>query len=128
VTRFGVAFVLFAFPCFVIADEDAEAAKEKRAERQCLSIRDACEAFKSNPANKDALYPTILPELVKPPFGGTSYLRNGEKDLLDPWGKMVQYAVAKDEKGLLRTYVWTERVVDGKTKVIGTKPPEPKKK
>jgi hypothetical protein len=108
------------------ADNGVEKAKEEKARSQCASILLACEAFATNPASKTG-YPTILLELVKPPFGGASYLKNGEKDLLDPWGKTVQYAVAKDEKGRLRAYVWTERKVDGKAKVIGTKAPEPKK-
>ena len=88
----------------------------------------ACEAYQTSPQNEKGKPPTILLELVKPPFGGVSFLRNGEKDLLDPWGKTLQYAVAKDEKGELRAYVWAELTIDGKTKVIGTKPPEPKKK
>ncbi|QJW97834.1 hypothetical protein FTUN_5414 [Frigoriglobus tundricola] len=38
---------------------------------------------------------------------------------------MFHYAVAKDERGNLRPYVWAERSVDGKMRVIGTKAPEP---
>jgi hypothetical protein len=123
---FAAAVLVLGASSILRADDKAEKAKEEKARAQCASILQACEAFATNPANK-AGYPTTLTELVKPPFGGASYLKNGEKDLLDPWGKMVRYAVAKDDKGRLRAYVWTERKIDGKTKVVGTKAPEPKK-
>lgn len=124
-----LAAALLGIPAGAATDDaKLEAAKRQRAELNCRSILLACEAYALNPANKAGTHPTILLELVKPPFGGASYLRDGEKDLVDPWDKMFQYAVAKDEKGNLRPYVWTERTVDGKTTVIGTKPPEPKKK
>ncbi len=126
--RLALATTLLACPSVAFAEDAEESAKEAKAKLQCLSLLIACDAFQQNPANEKMMFPTILLELVKPPFGGPSFLRDGEKDLLDPWGKMVQYAVAKDEKGTLRAYTWTERTVDGKTKVIGTKPPEPKKK
>ena len=117
------AAVLLGVPAVAVADDaKLEAAKRQRAELHCRSLLLACEAYAVNPANKTGAHPTILLELVKPPFGGASYLRDGEKDLVDPWGKMFQYAVAKDDKGTLRPYVWTERTVDGKTTVIGTKP------
>jgi hypothetical protein len=128
-TRTGLlAAAILALPTSTFANDKVEEARQARAELQCRSLLQACEAYVVNPANKTRTYPTILLELVKPPFGGPSFIRDGEKDLIDPWGKMFQYAVAKDEKGNLRAYVWTERTVDGKTKVIGRKPPEPKKK
>jgi hypothetical protein len=30
-------------------------------------------------------------DLVQPPFGGQSFLRNGLVDTLDPWGKTYQF-------------------------------------
>jgi hypothetical protein len=124
----GVLTLLVAWPGVRADDKEAEKQAILQAQLQRNSILAACEAYHASPQNKTGAHPTILPELVKPPFGGSSFLRNGEKDLVDPWGKMFQYAVAKDEKGNLRPYVWTERTVDGKTTVIGTKTPEPKKK
>jgi hypothetical protein len=124
-----VALALFAMSPFGRADDKED---EKQALLQAhlrwMSLLQACEAYQFNPQNDTKAPPTILLELVKPPFGGASFLRNGEKDLVDPWGKMFQYAVAKDEKGNLRAYIWTERTVDGKTTVIGMKLPEPKPK
>ena len=43
-------------------------------------------------------------------------------------GVAYKYAVGKGEDDTPLVYVWTERTVDGKTKVIGKKPPEQKKK
>ena len=129
--------LLLAFPAFCAADEKedegkadqekVEKAKETRALVQTLDLLKACEAFKINPANEDFRYPLTLLNLKKPPFGGVSYISD-EKDLLDPWGKPFHYGVAEDEKGNVKAYIWSERKVDGKTKVIGTKLPEPKKK
>jgi hypothetical protein len=121
----AVVVVLFLGANFVAADDKDD---EDKAKLSCDSLLQACLAFKISPADgMGKQFPTVLLELAKPPNGRTSYLKNGEKDLIDPWGKTFQYAVAKDEKGELQAYVWTERTVGGKTKVIGTKPPEPKK-
>jgi hypothetical protein len=122
-----LAVVLLTLPTAPLADDKEEKVKEQRAELQRRSILQACVAYQVTPAS-NMTYPTILLELVKPPFGGASYLKDGKKDLIDPWGKMFQYAVVKDKQGNFQPYVWTEHKVNGKLKVIGTKPPEPKKK
>jgi hypothetical protein len=119
--------LFFAFPIFCVADEKEEKAKETRALTQSQILLRTCEAFKIHPGNEGSRYPVALLNLKKPPWGGGSYIDN-EKDLLDPWGKPFHYGVAVDEKGNVQTYVWSERKVDGKTKVIGTKLPEPEPK
>ena len=58
---------------------------------------------------------------MKPPFGGPSFLRNGEADLFDPWGKPYRYAVIPNAKGEQEVYVWGERTVDGQLKLLGAK-------
>jgi type II secretory pathway pseudopilin PulG len=59
------------------------------------------------------------------------HLENGKKDVIDPWGKEYQFKIVnvKTEDGteVERLYIWTERIVDGKTKVYSW-PPEEKKK
>jgi hypothetical protein len=59
------------------------------------------------------------------------HLENGKKDVIDPWGKEYQFKIVnvKAENGteVERLYIWTERIVDGKTKVYSW-PPEEKKK
>ena len=88
-TRIAFGLVLLVFPAFSVAADDAkfEEAKQAQAALNVKSILLACQAYSRNPANEKAVYPIILLELVKPSFGGASYLRDGEKDLLDPWGK-----------------------------------------
>jgi hypothetical protein len=99
-----------------------EADKERQAVFQARSLETAAEVYYSHPQSKNK-YPEKLTDLLAPPFGGASFLRNGPADLVDPWGKTFQYATRKDAQGNERPYVWTERTVNGKTRVIGNKPP-----
>jgi hypothetical protein len=118
--RMSLVAIAFALASAAKAGEKEDEAKAKLS---IQSILTACEAYEVSPQNKTGAPPKLLLELVKPPFGGASFLRNGVKDLIDPWGKMFRYDVAKDEKGRLRAYAWIERTVGGKLIVIGTKPP-----
>ncbi|MCI0699673.1 MAG: hypothetical protein L0241_01125 [Planctomycetia bacterium] len=93
-----------------------------RAVFQAKAIVEACEAYRDNPTNPErGKYPSTLIELVNPPFGGPPFLRNGEADLFDPWGKQFEYAVKTDTEGNTEVSVWTERIVDGKLKLLGAK-------
>ena len=91
--------------------------------QQSMSILRACEAYRDNPNNPEAgkRFPTTLADLVKPPFGGSSFLRSGEADLLDPWGHSYRYAVVTSASGEQEAYVWAERIADGKLKLLGAK-------
>src|SRR5436305_999766 len=62
-------------------------AQKSRAQLGCTSLAQAIEAYVQHEANKKHELPTALRDLVQPPFGGSSFLRNGEADLLDPWSK-----------------------------------------
>jgi hypothetical protein len=97
-------------------------AKESVAELSARGLAVACEAYYVNPSSNNQP-PKTLDDLVKPAFGGPSLVRNGAKDLLDPWGKKYQYAVGQDKDGSMMAFVWTERIVGGKVKVYGRKPP-----
>ena len=109
----------------VVLGTQMDAAKEKLAVLNARGLIAACEAYSLNPASNNQ-YPTKLADLVRPVFGGASLIRNGAADLLDPWGVAYKYAVAQGENGETFPHVWTERVVNGKTKVIGRKPPAKK--
>jgi hypothetical protein len=93
----------------------------------------ACEAYYAHPKSKKT-YPDQLANLLTPPFGGSSFLKNGTEDLIDPWGGPFQLGIdttrakvnGKDVE-VQRPYVWAERTIDGKVRVFGTKPPEKKK-
>ena len=99
----------------VVLSAQMDAAKEKIAELNASGLTQACEAYQLNPKAAGA-HPAKLAELVRPVFGGASLIRNGAADLLDPWGVAYKYAVEKDKNGLPVPFVWTERVVNGKTK------------
>jgi hypothetical protein len=79
-----------------------------------------CEAYRRNPGS-GGKYPASLSELLAPPFGGGSFLRNGQDDLIDPWGNPVRYAVVRTKDGGQEVYVWGERVVDGRLRLVGAK-------
>jgi general secretion pathway protein G len=53
----------------------------------CRSVAMAVEAYIHNEANKNHEFPRTLDDLIHPPFGGPPFLRNGNEDLLDCWGK-----------------------------------------
>jgi hypothetical protein len=99
----------------------AEGAREKLALLRARALETACEAYRANPQSGNAL-PRALNDLAAPPFGGASFLRNGAADLLDPWGQPYKYKVVPAQNGFPLPYIWTERTVNGKTRVIGTKP------
>jgi hypothetical protein len=105
----------------------ADLANERLATLATQSLAQAGEAYAINPANEGNRYPQVLADLSKPRFGGPSYLKNGVKDITDPWGRLYDCAYEANEKGDPQFYVWTERVVNGKVRVYGAKPPAPKK-
>jgi hypothetical protein len=120
----ALALITVAGPAHA-KDADKEEAKEKTALLQTVTIRKACEQYYLNP-NSGGTYPKKLEDLIKPPWGGSSFLANGKDNLLDPWAKAFKYELAKDAKGFDKPFIWAERTVNGKTKVIGAKPPEKK--
>ena len=103
-----------------------DAAFEHQAFLGVHNIRTAGEAYAISPANKEGRYPGTPTDLVKPPFSKFSFLKNKEKDLMDPWGGLYRCRTELDDRGNVRFYVWTERVVDGKVRRIGLPPPEKK--
>jgi hypothetical protein len=122
---FGIGFVVLLFVVFGnLADVRHLGPPElpSRAQHQSVAIISACEAYRDCPANPErGQYPTNLGQLVQPPFGGSSFLRNGNADLYDPWGNPFQYEVEKNESGETEIRVWTTRTVGKEQKVIGAK-------
>ena len=66
-----------------------------RSQLGCKSLETAIEAYTQHEANTKHEFPTTLNDLVHPPFGGPSFLRNGETDLRDQWGKPYQMERAR---------------------------------
>jgi hypothetical protein len=120
---------------FQVAADDPVLVEEARgvvAEMGARGVNVACEAYYAHPKSGN-VYPDTLHHLLTPPFGGTSFLKNGIGDLVDPWGVPYRYEVGKVRAKVNgreiesdSAYVWTERKIDGKVRVFGTKPPEKK--
>lgn len=74
---------------------DTDREKKEKARLGCRAIVDAIIAYHNSPQNPgvtdEEKLPSGVEDLVMPPFGGTSFLRNGEADTLDPWGKPYQF-------------------------------------
>lgn len=79
---------------------DGATPEQRAAHLRCKNVATAIEAYTNNPANPEGALPQTLYNLVRPPFGGPSYLRNNERDLHDQWGQMFYYGVSldRDEK------------------------------
>lgn len=77
--------VILASVGIVATTKYLEDAKKNKAQLQCQSIAEACEAYYLNPQSGNQ-YPSTTQELLSPPFGGQSYFKNGQADLASPWG------------------------------------------
>jgi len=90
-----------------------------RAAEKAEQILRACEAYRDHPQNPDrGKYPAMLADLAHPPFGGSSFLRNGLADLSDPWGQPFNYAVETNASGEKVIRVWSVRIRNGKQRTI----------
>jgi hypothetical protein len=118
--------VVFLLPLAVIsvlllsAKESDRNQMSHEAIAHCRATLLACEAYYQHPGSGKK-YPSSLTDLVEPPFGGPSFLRTGQTDLIDPWRNPYRYAVVKTASGDTELYVWAERVVNGKLKLLGAK-------
>src|SRR5438105_2622731 len=83
----ALGLVFAAVTGLLFTYEGGDDTKTHKAQLGCSSIATAIEAYINNKDNKQHEPPTVLRDLVEPPFGGPSFLRNGAADSLDPWGK-----------------------------------------
>jgi hypothetical protein len=115
----GVVVIVLAAVMYAVAcPRYLGPTRSGKAALQAKDIVCACEAYRDNPGSGKK-YPNTLIELVRPPFGGGSYLQNGEADLIDPWGNRFEYRVEPNAAGETEVRVWTVGVLGGKQKVIG---------
>jgi general secretion pathway protein G len=87
-------------------------AKKTQAQLKAKTIATAIEAYYANP-NSNQQYPTQLGELIQPPWGGTSFLKNGQEDLIDPWGSQYQIQFITGADGSQQVVVFTNVKDDG---------------
>jgi general secretion pathway protein G len=83
-----------------------EDARKSRAQLQCQSLAQTIESYYLNPQSGNQ-YPENLNQLLQPPFGGTSLLKNGEADLIDPWGQQYQVQFVQGDDGAMQPRVYT---------------------
>ncbi|QDU18198.1 prepilin-type N-terminal cleavage/methylation domain-containing protein [Urbifossiella limnaea] len=83
-----------------------ETARKSRAQLQCKSLAQTIEAYYVNPQSGNQ-YPTSLQDLLTPPFGGGSMLKNGQDDLVDPWGQQYQVQFIQGQDGNQVPLVYT---------------------
>ncbi|HEX4607609.1 MAG TPA: prepilin-type N-terminal cleavage/methylation domain-containing protein [Urbifossiella sp.] len=83
-----------------------EDARKSRAQLQCRSLATAIETYYLNPQSGNQ-YPDNLQQLLNPPFGGTSLLKNGQDDLNDPWGGQYQVQFIQGNDGAQMPLVHT---------------------
>ncbi|HJZ58221.1 MAG TPA: type II secretion system protein GspG [Gemmataceae bacterium] len=88
-----------------------EDARKSKAQLGCQGLMTAIEAFHVNP-NSGGAYPDGLQQLVSPPWGGTSFLKDPQADLTDPWGNHYQIQMITGNDGAETPVVFT-RAPDG---------------
>ena len=89
--------VILASVATIATTRYIEDAKKAKAQLGCQALAQAIENYKNNAANTMNEPPTSLNDLLQPPFGGTGFLKNGQEDLLDPWGQ--QYSMQEYPQG-----------------------------
>jgi hypothetical protein len=84
--------LLTLLACGWIAENTAPGgdSKKSRAQLGCKNLDVAIEQYTTSRDNPSAALPRQLSDLLQPPFGGKSFLRNGAADLIDPWGNAYQ--------------------------------------
>lgn len=104
--------VILAGIAVVAVPRYMEDARRTAAVAGCKNLATAIESFMNNPANPEGVGPSSINDLIQPPFGGPSYLRNGQGDTLDPWGKQYQIQPQTRSDGT-SYYLVTTTAADG---------------
>lgn len=98
--------VILAGVAIIAVPRYLEDARKARAHTQAVSIAQACEAYNANAANSNG-YPTSPQELIQPPFGGQSYLKNGLQDMMTPWNQQFTLEQKQKSDGSVYMMVYT---------------------
>jgi len=103
--------VILATVATIATTRYIEDARKSKAQLGCTSIATAIEAYMNNPQNPgvtdEEKMPQGISDLYNVPFGGPSFLRNGQSDTLDPWGKPYQFARQPRNDGTMYILVST---------------------
>jgi general secretion pathway protein G len=106
--------VILATVATVATTRYIEDAKKAKAQLGCKGISQAIESYRTAPGNPTNDDPSSLNELVHPQqIGGTSFLKNGQDDLVDPWGQQYQMKQIQQGDGTMTILVYTHSKNDG---------------
>jgi hypothetical protein len=107
---FLCAFALSLAGCNFYSGSDT---KDSRAKFDMMAIEKAIK--KAYIESEGTRWPAQLEDIV-------NFLENGSVGLLDPWGNEYKFAIVEikqdDSKVGERPFIWTERTVHGKAKVV----------
>jgi general secretion pathway protein G len=103
----ALAILLLAGVGFLFLNGKHLNGKHNAAVTGCADLAKACDAYQRHPSNSKEELPRELRELVHPRFGGGSFTPDGERDLIDPWGKPYLLSVSKLEDGTEYPLIWT---------------------
>jgi hypothetical protein len=98
----GIVGLSLLFGCGVLINMSASPGinvKQSKAQLGCTELAVALERYIDSEANTKHEWPTTLRDLLQPPLGGPSFLRNGETDLLDRWGNPYQFERRQRDDG-----------------------------
>jgi general secretion pathway protein G len=86
--------VILASVGIVATTKYLDDARKSKAQLQCQTLAEACEAYYLNPMS-GGNYPSQISDLIQPfgGQGGQSYLKNGQQDLVSPWGPNQQFVL-----------------------------------
>ncbi|MBP3959473.1 prepilin-type N-terminal cleavage/methylation domain-containing protein [Gemmata sp. G18] len=103
--------VILATIAAVAVPKQIEEAKKGKAQLGCKSIETAIESYQlstSNPGLTDEeKMPTSITDLYQPPWGAASFLKDGQSNTIDPWGKPYQFERRSRTDGTAYVFVFT---------------------
>lgn len=99
--------VILAGVAIIAVPRYIDDARKSRAHLAAQSLAQACESYHINPGNTDGSYPQALNQLVTPPFGGVSYVKGGQQDLMTPWNQEFIYEVKTKSDNSLYPLIYT---------------------
>jgi general secretion pathway protein G len=114
-TKRRSAFTLLEVLVVVATTRYIEDAKKAKAQLGCKGIAQAIESYRTAPGNPTNDDPPALDALINPQqtIGGTSFLKNGREDLIDPWGQEYQMKQITQGDGTMTILVFTQSKNDG---------------
>jgi general secretion pathway protein G len=104
--------VILASVAIIYTTRYLEDSRKTKAQLQAKSLVTAIEAYTMHPANQFGEQPRDWSLLLNPGIGG-SFLKNGQEDIIDPWGGTFQIGYIQDSDGVNFVPIVYTRSKDG---------------